>query len=100
MAGAQPMPPPQSVNKVKAAIAAARRSDDSRRIVHQQPQRRAGFAGGEGVEGQAGAMVICSRWGMEVDFRCAPRFRSAVDAGGGTRTHTTLPSRDLKSYLV
>jgi len=38
------MPPPQSVNKVKAAIAAARRSDDSHRIVHQQPQRRAGFA--------------------------------------------------------
>ncbi len=68
------MPPPQSVNKVKAAIAAARRSDDSHRIVHQQPQRRAGFAGGEGVEGQAGAMVICSRWGMEVDFRCAPVF--------------------------
>ena len=94
------MPPPQSVNEVKAAIAAAARSDGSLRIVHQQPQRRAGFAGGEGVEGQAGAMVICSRWGMEVDFRCAPRFRSAVDAGGGTRTHTTLPSRDFKSYRV
>ncbi len=101
MAGAQPMPPPQSVNEVKAAIAAAARSDGSLRIVQQQqPQRRAGFAGGEGVEGQAGAMVICSRWGMEVDFRCAPRFRSAVDAGGGTRTHTTLPSRDFKSYRV
>jgi hypothetical protein len=37
---------------------------------------------------------------MEVDFRCAPRFRSAVDAGGGTRTHTTLPSRDFKSLSV
>ena len=82
------MPPPQSVNEVKAAIAAAARSDGSLRIVQQQqqPQRRAGFAGGEGVEGQAGAMVICSRWGMEVDFRCAPRFRSAVDAGGAQTT--------------
>ena len=57
MAIAQPMPPPQSA--VKTAIVGAARSDDSHRIV--QPQRRAGFAGGEGVEGQAGAMVICSR---------------------------------------
>lgn len=49
------MPPPQSVNEVKAAIAAAARSDGSLRIVQQQqPQRRAGFAGGEGVEGEGG----------------------------------------------
>ena len=61
MAGAQPMPPPQSANEVKAAIAPAVGSDDSHRIVQQQPQRCAGFAGGEGVVGQAGAMVICSR---------------------------------------
>ena len=60
------MPSPQSANEMKAAIAAAARSDDSHRIVQQRPQRRAGFAGGEGVEGQADAMVLCSRWGMEV----------------------------------
>ncbi len=69
------MPPPQSVNEVKAAIAAAARSDGSLRIVQQQqPQRRAGFAGGEGVEGQAGAMVICSGWGMEVISDAHPVF--------------------------
>ena len=48
------MPPPQSANEVKAAIAAAACSGDSYRIVQQQPQWCAGFAGGEGVEGQAG----------------------------------------------
>ena len=47
MAGAQPMPSPQSANEMKAAIAAAARSGGSRRIV-QQHQRCAGFVGGEG----------------------------------------------------
>jgi len=58
-----------SASEVKAAIAAAARSDDSHRIVQQQPQRRARFAGGEGVVGQAGAMV-----GMEVISDAHPVF--------------------------
>ena len=57
------MPPPQSADEVKAAIAAGR-----------QHQRRAGFAGGEGVEGQAGAMVICSGWGVKVVADAHPVF--------------------------
>ena len=56
------------------AVAQAARSDDSHRIVQQRPQRRAGFGGGEGVEGQADAMVICSRWGMEVISDAHPVF--------------------------
>ena len=56
------------------AVAPAARSDDSHRIVQQRPQRRAGFGGGEGVEGQADAMVICSRWGMEVISDAHPVF--------------------------
>ena len=68
------MPSPQSANEVKAAIAPAVNSGDSHRVVQQQHQRRAGFAGGEGVEGQAGAMVICSRWGMEVISDAHPVF--------------------------
>jgi hypothetical protein len=93
------MPSPQSANEMKAVIAAAARSDGSRRIV-QQHQRCAGFVGGEGVEGQAGRDGDLYGMGHGGDFRCAPGFRSAIGAGGGTRTHTTLPSSDFKSYRV
>ena len=99
MAGAQPMPSPQSANEMKAAIAAAARSDGSRRIVQQQHRRCAGFAGGKGVEGQAGCDGDLFGMGLGDDFRYAPGFRSAVGAGG-TRTRTMLPSRDFKSYRV
>jgi hypothetical protein len=61
MAGAQPLPPPQSANEVTAAIAAAVRSG-------------AGFAGGEGVEGSGGSDGDLFGIGREADFRCAPVF--------------------------
>jgi hypothetical protein len=74
MASAQPMPPPQSANKVKAAIAAAAGSGDSHRIVQQQHQRRAGFAGGEGVEGQAGCDGDLFEMGVKVISDAHPVF--------------------------
>jgi hypothetical protein len=64
MAGAQPMPPPQSANEVKAAIAAAARSSGAPGL----------SGGGEGVGGKAGAMVICSRWGVKVISDAHPVF--------------------------
>jgi hypothetical protein len=53
MAGAQPLPPPQSANEVTAAIAAAVRSG-------------AGLPAARASKVQAGAMVICSGWGVKL----------------------------------
>ena len=75
------MPSPQSA--VKAAITPAVSSGDSHRIVQQPHQRRAGFAGGEGVEGQAGCDGDLFGWDMEVISDAHPVFdRSLVRAVG------------------
>ena len=58
----------------------------ARRVWRRRGRRRSGGCDGDLFE-----------MGHGGDFRCAPGFRSAVGAGGGTRTHTTLPSRDFKS---